>query len=181
MSGFEEAFRRVVMVEGGYSDHPSDTGGKTQFGITEAVARANGYAGDMRVLPLATAKTIYKRQYWDTLRLDDVDAIAPRVADELFDTAVNMGVGIAGRFLQRVLNALNRGGADYQDAVIDGVVGPMTVHSLRAYIQRRGREGETVLLRALNALQGTRYIEISEGRPQNEAFTYGWFRNRVAL
>jgi lysozyme family protein len=39
---FDSAFQKVIMVEGGYSDHPSDTGGKTQFGITEAVARANG-------------------------------------------------------------------------------------------------------------------------------------------
>lgn len=177
---FEAAFQRVVMVEGGYSNHPSDTGGETQFGITKAVARANGYAGEMREMPLATAKTIYRRQYWDTLRLDEIDQLSQKVADELFDTGVNMGVGVAGRFLQRALSAMNRQQRDYPDVPVDGVVGPMTVHSLRAFISRRGRDGEPVMLRALNAQQGVRYLEISENRPANEDFTFGWFKNRVA-
>lgn len=176
---FEAAFQRVVMVEGGYSNHPSDTGGETQFGITKGVARANGYTGDMRALPLATARAIYKFQYWDTLRLDEIASVSDKIADELFDSGVNMGVGVAGRFLQRALNVLNRQGADYQDMTVDGVVGPMTVHNLRAFLARRGKDGETVMLRALNAQQGMRYIEITEGRPANEAFLYGWFRARV--
>lgn len=56
---FEKAFNHTVGVEGGYSDHPSDRGGKTMFGITEAVARSYGYSGDMRSMPISTAKDIY--------------------------------------------------------------------------------------------------------------------------
>ena len=57
----------VIAREGGYGHHPADRGGATNFGITEAVARANGYAGDMRRLPRAFAETIYRRLYWEYL------------------------------------------------------------------------------------------------------------------
>ncbi len=181
MSAFDEAFAEVLSVEGGYSDHQDDRGGKTNWGITEAVARANGYTGDMKDLTQTQARAIYKAQYWDTLRLDDVAALSWAVSVELFDTGVNMGVAVAGKFLQRALNALNRKGQDFPDLTVDGVVGPMTVANLRAYMSRRGAEGQKVLLRALNALQGTRYIEIAEGRPDNESFVYGWFAQRVEL
>lgn len=176
---FENAFQRVVMIEGGYSDHPSDTGGKTQFGITEFVARANGYTGDMRALPLATAKAIYRAQYWDIMRLDDVSVISSAVAHEVFDTGVNMGIAHAARFLQRALTALNRQGRDFPDLVPDGVMGPVTVFSLKAFAAKRGKDGETVLLRALNGQQVERYLDITEGRPANEDFFFGWLRTRV--
>ena len=51
----------VIAREGGYGHHPADRGGPTNFGITQAVARANGYAGDMRKLPRTLAETIYRR------------------------------------------------------------------------------------------------------------------------
>ena len=63
----------------------------------------------------------------------------------------------------------------------DGVIGPATLGALQAFLAQRGAEGETVLLRMLNALQGARYIEISDSRPANEDFTFGWFRTRVAM
>lgn len=181
MTAFDEAFAEVLSVEGGYSDHKDDRGGKTNYGITEAVARAHGYTGDMKNLTQGQAMAIYKAQYWDTLRLDEVSALSWSVAVELFDTGVNMGVGVSGKFLQRALNALNRKGQDFPDLTVDGVVGPMTIANLRAYMNRRGLEGQTVLLRALNALQGVRYIEIAEGRPDNESFVFGWFLRRVGL
>jgi hypothetical protein len=52
---------------------------------------------------------------------------------------------------------------------------------LKAYLARRGPGGEVVLLKALNVLQGERYIEIAEKRPAAEDFVYGWLANRVAL
>ncbi len=176
---FDTAFQHVILVEGGYSNNPLDSGGRTKYGITERVARANGYEGDMKDLPLETAKRIYKAQYWDILRLDDVCALSYPVAAELFDTAVNMGVGIAGRFLQRALNVLNRNESDYGDMTVDGIVGPVTVHDLGRLIARRGQAGIAVLLKALNIEQGYRYIEIAEGAPKNESFIFGWLSQRI--
>jgi lysozyme family protein len=170
----------LIDREGGFVDHPADRGGPTAFGITQEVARANGYYGPMRALPRAEAAAIYARLYWSRPRLDAIAAIAPAVAAELFDTGVNMGPAVAITFLQRALTALNRNGSDYPDLVPDGRVGPATLAALAAFLAKRGTAGGTrVLLRALEALQGERYLRLAERRPANEAFLYGWLANRV--
>lgn len=177
---FEKAFEHTVGLEGGYVDDPRDSGGATRFGITEATARAAGYPGAMRDLPLTTAKRIYRERYWDALNLGAIAELAPRIACELFDTAVNMGTGVPGRWLQRGLNALNRGGADYGELVVDGKLGGKSVWALKAYLAKRGKGGEAVLLALLNGLQAAFYLELAERRAKDEAFLYGWLANRVA-
>ena len=62
----------LIEREGGYVNHPADKGGPTCFGITEAVARAHGYAGAMRNLPRSEAAAIYRRLYWLRPRFDQV-------------------------------------------------------------------------------------------------------------
>ena len=179
---FEEEVNKVKSIEGDYSDDPKDSGKKTRFGITEQTARAHGYTGAMKDLPWEKAKEIYYVQWWCLLNLDAIAVVSRRVAAEVFDTAVNCGQGIASKFLQRSLNVLNREERDYPDIRVDGLVGPLTVHSLKLYMQRRGRDdGERVLLRALNALQGARYIEIAEARKKDEKYTFGWFAQRVVM
>lgn len=170
----------VIGREGGYSNHAADRGGATRWGVTQATARANGYAGDMRSFPRAAAVEIYRRTYWLKPGYDRVAARAPRIASELFDTGVNMGPKTATGFLQRALNALNRGEADYPDMAADGAIGPVTLAALDRYLARRGAAGEGVLLKAIEALQGERYIRLAEQRPQNEAFLYGWLANRIS-
>lgn len=91
-----------------------------------------------------------------------------------------MGPAVAVTFLQRALTALNRGGSDYPDLVPDGRLGPASLAALRRFLELRGKAGgETVLLRALEALQGERYLRLAERRPANEAFLYGWLTNRI--
>jgi len=170
----------LIEREGGYVANPADKGGATCFGITEAVARANGYCAAMRELPREEAAQIYRRLYWLRPRLDEVAKRSERVAAELFDTGANMGPAVAITFLQRALTALNRNGQDYADLVPDGRVGPQTLGALDAFLSLRGKSsGETVLLRALEALQGERYLRLAERRPANEAFLYGWLANRI--
>lgn len=169
----------VIDREGGYVDHPADRGGPTRFGITQATARADGYTGDMRALPRTRAVAIYRRRYWTESGLDRLAAHVPTLAAELFDTGINMGPLVAIGFLQRALNALNRGASDYPDITADGRIGAATLTALAAFLAHRGAEGETVLLRAIEALQGERYLTLAERRPANEAFLYGWLANRI--
>ena len=170
----------LIEREGGYANHPSDRGGPTKYGITEAVARAHGYSGAMRDLPRDEAAAIYKRLYWLRPRFDQVAKRSQAVAAELFDTGANMGPAVAATFLQRALSALNRDRKDYADLVPDGRIGAATLAALDTFLQLRGKAtGESVLLRALDALQGERYIRLAERRPANEAFLYGWLANRV--
>lgn len=174
----DQLIDELITREGGYVDHPSDRGGATRFGITEAVARAHGYAGPMALLPRDEAAAIYRRLYWLRPCFDQVARRAPRVAAELFDTGANMGPGVAATFLQRALTALNRNGSDYPDLEPDGRVGTATLGALDAFLAVRP-DGEIVLLRALEALQGERYLRLAEKRPANEAFLYGWLANRI--
>jgi lysozyme family protein len=122
----------LITREGGYCDHPADRGGPTNFGITQAVARSEGFAGAMRDLPRALAKEIYRRRYWTAPRFDRVDEIAPAIAAELFDTGVNMGPAVAVGILQRTLNAFNRRQSDWPDIAVDRRIGPATLNALRA-------------------------------------------------
>jgi lysozyme family protein len=176
----DELIDELIEREGEFVSHPADRGGPTRYGITEAVARAHGYAGAMNQLPRDEAAAIYRRLYWLRPRFDQVAERAPRVAAELFDTGANMGPAVAATFLQRALTALNRGGKDFPDLVPDGRIGPATLAALDSFLEARGnRGGETVMLRALEALQGERYLRLAEKRPANEAFLYGWLANRI--
>lgn len=177
---FDSFFEELIQVEGGYSDNPNDSGGKTKYGITEAVARAHGYVGSMRDLPLSEAKILYKKRYWDVLKLDDVDKLSSLIARKLADIAVNMGHNRAGTFLQRSLNVLNRRRLYYPDLVVDGNVGDITLEALRKFVQARGGvNGPLVLHRCLSCLQGAFYIELAERREKDEEFLYGWILNRI--
>ena len=176
---FDLAFQRTVGAEGGYSNNPADPGGETMWGITARVARAHGYAGAMRDLPIGTAKAIYQASFWDLIHLGEVDKISPALAAEMFDTGVNCGVGVPVPFVQRSLNAFNRQGKDYPDMPVDGLCGPGTIAALRQLLQVRGALGEKVMVAAMNAQQGVRYFEIVEKRPSSEDFEFGWWANRV--
>jgi lysozyme family protein len=171
----------LIGREGRYSDHPADKGGPTQWGVTEQVARAFGYRGDMRNYPRATAIDTYRRAYWVDSGIAQVAEHYPAVAVEMFDIAVNMGVTVACTFLQRCLNAFNQNGGHYADLLVDARLGRVSMSALDAFRRRRGAEGGERLLVAICSLRGARYIEISEARPANEAFTYGWFGRMVEM
>lgn len=179
---FETAFTRLFGLEGDGNGvaNESDRGGATRFGITEQVARAFGYKGPMSALPLETARIIYKAQWWQLMKLDTVASYSEAIAYELFDTGVNMGQGTAVRFFQIALNAFNRRQKDYMDVAVDGVMGAVTLAALGKLIAKRGKDGETVMLRALNAQQGSRYLNIAADDQQQETFLFGWFLNRVS-
>ncbi len=175
----DQIIEAVIDREGGFSDHPADRGGATRWGITEAVARAYGYRGEMRAFPRGSAAAIYRRIYWLRPGFDRVAKLSPSVAAELFDTGVNMGPAVAVSFLQRALNALNRSASDYPDIVPGPRIDDATLGSLSDFLGRRKPSGETVLIKALEALQGERYLDLAERRPANEAFLYGWLANRL--
>ncbi len=168
----------IISAEGGYVNDPDDSGGETNYGITVEVARACGYTGSMRDLPIEFAESVYADKYWTTVCGDDLAALSEVVAAEVVDTAVNMGAGRAGSFLQRSLNVFNQRETLYADIVVDGAIGSRTVTALRRYLESRRAD---VLSKALNCLQGAYYIELAERREKDETFVYGWLRARVEL
>jgi lysozyme family protein len=110
---FDTAFATLLKHEGGFSDHPDDPGGKTRYGITEAVAREVGYRGNMEELPIDLARRIYFDRYWTPCRADDLPG---PLRYPMFDAAVNSGVRAAVKWLQRAVGS-----------TVDGVIGPETI------------------------------------------------------
>lgn len=120
---FDQVFDKLINHEGGYVFNPHDPGGETKFGISK---RSYPHL-DIHSLTLADAKTIYRRDFWDRAQCDKLH---PDLVFDLFDGAVNSGIGQAIRWLQRAV-----GVAD------DGVVGPLTLASIN-------RENDTSAIRA---------------------------------
>lgn len=177
----EQIVNAIIEREGGYVNNPADSGGATCWGITERVARACGYKGDMRDLPRETAFSLYKAQYWQGPRFDEVAKISPLLAEKLCDTGVNMGPSVAVKFLQEWLNGFNCAQKLYPDVVVDGQIGPRTVSALTQFLQHRGKNGVTALLRGLNASQGVYYLTLSQRREKDENFLIGWMLQRTSF
>lgn len=109
----EDSLKHLLGNEGGFVDNPKDPGGATNYGITQRVAKAHGYNGDMRNLPLSTAINIYKSDYWAPIKADQ---LPEALRFHVFDAAVNSGPGQAVKWLQRAAGVSE-----------DGVVGPNTI------------------------------------------------------
>lgn len=176
---FEDVIDRIVAVEKGYVDHPNDRGGPTKDGITQRVARANGWTGAMQDLPDSLVRAIYRNRYIVEPCFDKVALVDEPVGFELLDTGVNMGPSRAAEMFQRWLNGFNLQGSRYADLFIDGRIGEVTLDAFRAFRRWRGAEGSRVMVAALNCTQGTRYLEIAENNDSQESFLYGWIRARV--
>jgi len=145
-----------MTFEGGYSNHPDDSGLATKYGITEAVAKANGFSGDMRDLTLDFAKSIYRKSYWDACKCD---LMPDEIKYALFDAAVNSGVGQASKWLQSSVGVK-----------ADGVIGPMTLHAVSAI--------DPVLIAKNMIGKRLRFMTEIKSWP---SFSKGWSRRIAAL
>lgn len=176
----DEMIAGILSREGGYVNHPSDPGGATNFGITERVARANGYAGHMRDLPKATAVKIYRREYVEKPGFLAIAEIDPLVAEEVIDSGVNAGQARAAKWFQQSLNVLNRRQVDYADVVDDGKIGPRSIDAFRALRRKRGdAAARRLMLKCLNGLQFMHYYGLAAGNTKFEDFMVGWVDSRL--
>lgn len=163
----------------GYVNDPADHGGETVWGITVARARAAGYTGAMCDMTKLEALAIYRLYYYRQPGFDLIAPISAKLAGVLLDFGINFDPHIPSMFLQRGLNVLNQGGADYADITMDGSAGAGTRYALNAYLAKRGAEGERVLLALIAAFAAVRYVEIAEHTGTQERFEFGWLSNRA--
>jgi lysozyme family protein len=117
-STYETCLPLLLAHEGGYTNHPSDPGGPTNFGITihdyRKYVKPDATAADVRAMTLDDAKAIYRNKYWDAQRCDELPAGVDYV---IFDYGVNSGIGRSGKVLRRVLK-LPDNSSEIADAVI---------------------------------------------------------------
>ena len=98
MSNYNECLKIILMHEGGYVNHPKDPGGETNLGVTKRVYEEWGGTKEMKDLTVEDVEPIYKKNYWDKIKGDDL----PDGLDLcVFDFGVNAGPGRAAKFLQK--------------------------------------------------------------------------------
>ena len=117
---FEKCLDMLLAHEGGFVDHPKDPGGTTNLGVTLAtykqwVNRAVT-VGEMKTLTPAMVAPIYKANYWDKVRGDELPAGVDWCA---FDWAVNSGSKRPAKAIQRFVGAAQ-----------DGAIGPKTLQKI---------------------------------------------------
>lgn len=155
---FDSALAFVLGFEGGYSNDPRDRGGATNLGITQRTldqARQDhpGWLlpADVRSLTRANAARIYRADYWDAVRGDD---LPPGIALLAFDCAVNQGPGRARKWLQEAA-----------DVAADGVMGPKTMEAI-------AEASVCTLIREFALIRAMGYITTG----QIVIYGKGWFR-----
>jgi lysozyme family protein len=121
-NNWQKSFDLMLKSESGYVHHPSDPGGRTNLGVTQAtwenwVGRESDEA-EMRGLTPEKVEPMYKKKFWDAVRGDEL----PVGLDYLmFDFAVNAGAGRAIKTLQTAVGVTP-----------DGGFGPMTMAAVQA-------------------------------------------------
>ena len=152
---FDIALSVLWVNEGVDSDDPDDAGGLTRFGISQAA-----YPDlDIRSITREQAAEIYRRDYWQAIRGDDLPM---RLAIQTFDHAVNVGPGVAVRLLQCACRV-----------AADGVMGPNTIAAARS-CDRQGPEASIALAEERISF----YAGLILRKPSQAKFGKGW-RRRV--
>lgn len=194
MAIFKKAYEPVRQWEGGWCNVEGDRGGETYAGIArnfwpdwpgwKTIDEAKQHAS-FRSGARAFSKHLdgipglrdmvedwYLAEWWDRMGLG---ALPQTLANEIFEQSINLGRGGAGRYLQRLCNALNYDkarGELFPDLAEDGAVGSKTLAALTALLKERCSPEDMV--HWLNCLQGAHYVNIAARTPGNRKFIDGW-------
>ena len=185
---FKNALTKLLNHEGGYANDPDDKGGETYRGIS----RKNfpNWIGWNIIDYYKTTKhfeehltsdfnlqahveDFYKTNFWNKMHCD---FIPTEIAEELFELSVNTGLKRATSILQTTLNILNRNEKAYNDILVDGRFGNITLVTLRTSLKHNSRR---LIFNLINILQGSFYTELMLNNPVYEKYI-GWF-NRIDI
>ena len=195
MADFLKAYAPVRQWEGGWCNVPGDAGGETYAGIARAFfpgwagwpiidaeknhpsyrQGASAFSRRLASVPgLADMVTdFYRTEWWNRMRFDQ---LPQAVADEIFEQSVNLGRAGAGRYLQRLCNALNYDKRAnerlFPDLAEDGAVGPKTLAALAVLLEKRA--SDAAIVHALNGLQAAHYIGLGANNFAHRKFIDGW-------
>ena len=157
LTKFEEIIEITLHHEGGYVHDPKDLGGETNFGIAKRFYPNE----DIKNLTKDRAKDIYKQDYWDK---NKVDEMPDQLKHIYFDMCVNQGRGRAVKILQRAANAKGAG------LKVDGGMGPKTLAAMKG-----------VELDRVRAYRVKYYADLVTRKPDLEKFYFGWFRRALEV
>ena len=130
INNYEKCLEIILHHEGGYVNHPKDPGGETNMGVTKRVYEEWGGTKDMKDLTFEDVAPIYKKNYWDRVKGDD---LASGLDLCIFDFGVNAGTGRAAKFIQEMIGV-----------TADGGIGPQTLKALGFYEEEVGGVAEVI-------------------------------------
>ena len=152
---YDKCLETILHHEGGYVNHPKDPGGETNLGVTKRVYEEWGGTKNMKDLQVSDVAPIYKKNYWDKMKGDDL----PGGLDScVFDFGVNAGPGRAAKYLQKMIGT-----------VVDGGIGPNTLAKLDSYVK------EHTIQETIEKYQSMRQ-EYYESLSTFSTFGKGWTR-----
>lgn len=169
MANFEIAYAPTAQIEAGYSNDVHDLGGETYAGLTrrdwpnwDGWKTIDSFKGQPKFISIINSsqqlkdsvKQLFKANYWDTIKGDLIND--QQVASQVFDTAINMGVGTASKMLQNAA-----------EVKIDGIIGQQTINAVNAL-------NGLNLYNAFIALRKAKYEVIIANNPSQEVFRKSW-------
>ena len=158
MADFNTAVTKTLIHEGGsrVTDDPDDSGGLTKYGISQ-----RSYPNlDIRNLTEEQAKDVYKRDYWDKVSGDKITD--QQVAENLFDTAVNMGPKTASRLAQIALDLVP----------VDGIIGPNSIKAINA-------AAPETFMAEFTIAKIARYAHICNKNKSQKKYLLGWINRAL--
>lgn len=189
MSIFEKVLERSLINEGFYSNHPNDKGGETCCGISRKFfplwkgwdiidnIKKTGRIPNKNDFPVLKDHifSFYMDNFWNKLMCDKIMSVS--IAEKLFDMSINIGIKQAVMFLQRGLNLLNRDGRAWPVLTVDGIMGVSTLSCLNLCV--KDKSDESCLLDILRVQQGSYYINLVLGSPEQKVFIRGWIKRSM--
>jgi lysozyme family protein len=158
-------FEFILSCEGGYSNHPNDSGGPTNKGVTlktlQSLNKDIDKDGDvdiedLKLLSDQDVYNIFKKEYWDKCSADNIKSQS--VANLLVDWAYNSGVRTAIKNIQEMLRIPN-----------DGILGPLTLQAINNVDSK-------ILFNSLKLAREEFYKACVRKAPKNKVFYNGWIR-----
>jgi len=173
---FERIMSEVLIIEGSYSEHEDDSGGKTKYGITSWLAKQHGYTGKMKDMDWKTAKKIYWNEYFHGHNYDQIQNFD--IAFEVMEQAINLPtITVNGRKvlktninLQKAINLVSG-----RNIAVDGIVGSQTIKVVNSI------DDTKLLHKTLNSYQASHYLMLYEKYEWAETFIKGWLKKRVTF
>ena len=158
MANFNDAIVKTLAREGGarFTDVANDKGGATKYGISQAAYPTL----DIRNLTEQQARDIYKRDYWDRIRGDDITSQI--IAENIFDTAVNMGTRTASRMVQTLLEIVPA----------DGIIGSMSLEVIN-------QQNETEFVMKFTLGKIAYYASLCNKDRTQSKFLLGWINRAL--
>lgn len=190
---FETAFYKTMYREGWgkESNHKADPGGRTFSGISERywpewegwriLSAVHGDPTNKGLLAdlMEATERFYRINFWNRISGDKLAELSPAIAEEVFDTCVNVGLERGACFMQEALNLLNLNQLRYKDLLLDGAIGPKTLDTLKTALIQRPPSKEVTegrILRIINVLHGSLWIDRMRKYPDREVFRGIWDR-----